>query len=1014
MRYLIKKVKCLNGKGLNESVCTAGYQLGGPGQPLSELRIILIGGRNSGKMCVGNTIIGAEEFVTRERTTCLRRQAKVLGKHVIVTDTPGWWCDFHASDTPELVKKEIVRSVTLSLPGPHIFLLVIKVDSAFTEKRRRAVQEHLELLGEAAWRHTCVIFTKGEHSNKVAIENHIKRGGRPLEWILEKCGKRYHALYINCGHDMTQSVHLLEKIEVMIAGIGGLYFEMDQHILREVEDCRSGTVLRAQQRWMRVKSQRCLLSGQSKPLDKLSLVLLGARGSGKSSVGNTIISGQEEFNRKRRTAHCVTKTCRVSGRQVSLVDTPGWWMNYYAQDSPASMKRELMRSAHLCPPGPHCFLLVVRVDKAFTVMYARALQEHVELLSERVWNHTIVLFSFGDWLGDTTIEQYIESEGRAIQWLVEKCGNRYHVFNNKSKGDGFQVTMMLEKIDEMLAGNSGHLYEKDEKIFMELEKRRKADKGRARDRAMKVGKQRKVLRSLVEMVKVPTDLKITLLGERHSGKSAAGNTILSREEFEVGGHDIDLVEKKGDVAGRELTVIKVPALDSVALEKYNFIEELSLHAHGCGVLLLVVNCSSSFHNVEFKATVSRLSALGKQLWHRTMVLFTNGDWLGGTTIEQHIESEGEPLQKLVENCGNRYHILDNKNRDDRGQVSELLEKIEEMLVLVRLKDQKYKDAVDATVMGLSAKLEKLKTNNNAGTPEGISLSQDRCPMERAGVFNNLGVSESPNVSDITPAQERPHGLARPAGERCICDAMVAARSSSAVIQINDGWQWPSVNAGRRVLVANVPEWLCSGVSQGPRGLGSNGWTPVSTDGSLAWLVVTPVSKRQSRMLLGKEDAEHMADCVESPSSPTKQHDQRHLKEFIKSGSLQALIDEWGDSNIEELEAFIDSYLEMVLQESVESALTEPSSSDTSSSIKHAGVSVVEACHEVLSSIDRKLSKLGLIDGMQRDLQELKSTLERSSKIIQDLMDPGRQTADNSVSKQAKRQCEDNTLEIKER
>lgn len=221
------------------------------------------------------------------------------------------------------------------------------------------------------------------------------------------------------------------------------------------------------------------------------------------------MSGQEEFDKKRRTAHCVTKTCRVAGRQVTLVDTPGWWMNYFAQDSPASMKRELMRSVHLCPSGPHGFLLVVRVDKAFTDMYRRALQEHLELLSERVWSHTIVLFSFGDWLGDTTIEHYIETEGRALQWLVEKCGNRYHVFNNKTKGDGFQVTLMLKKIEEMLAGNNDHHYKKDEKTFVELEERKRADKERAKDRAMTAGEQRKVLRSLVG--ELPSDFKFHVL-----------------------------------------------------------------------------------------------------------------------------------------------------------------------------------------------------------------------------------------------------------------------------------------------------------------------------------------------------------------------------------------------------------------------------------------------------------------------------------------------------------------------
>lgn len=227
-----------------------------------------------------------------------------------------------------------------------------------------------------------------------------------------------------------------------------------------------------------------------------------------------------------------------------------------------------------------------------------------------------------------------------------------------------------------------------------------------------------------EMVKVPIDLKITLLGGRHSGKSSTGNTILNRDEFEFDGQDIDLVEKKGNVTGRDLTIIKVPSWNSLKLEKYNLIEELSLHAHGCGVVLLVVNCSSSFRNVEFKATVARLSVLGKQLWRHTLVLFTNGDWLGGTTIEQHIESEGEPLRKMVENCGNRYHVLNNKDREDRSQVSELLEKIEEVVVLLRLEDQKCKDAVGATLMGLSAKSDRLETHTYAGATESISLSHE--------------------------------------------------------------------------------------------------------------------------------------------------------------------------------------------------------------------------------------------------------------------------------------------------
>lgn len=235
----------------------------GPGQKPSELRIVLLGGRNAGKSCVGNTILCAEEFVTQERTTCLRRHAEIFGEHVVVTDTPGWWCDFHACDTPAVVKSEIVRSVKLSHPGPNIFLLVIKLDSAFTEKRRSAVQEHLELLGEAAWLHTSIVFTKGEQSG-AAIEDRIKRGGRPLQWVLDKCGNRYHAVDINNtnGYSIQTTAHLLGRIKQMMGASGVFNFEMEQRTLQEIENRRKALLLRAQKRLVTANPPKHIYNGE--------------------------------------------------------------------------------------------------------------------------------------------------------------------------------------------------------------------------------------------------------------------------------------------------------------------------------------------------------------------------------------------------------------------------------------------------------------------------------------------------------------------------------------------------------------------------------------------------------------------------------------------------------------------------------------------------------------------------------------------------------------------------------
>lgn len=179
-------------------------------------------------------------------------------------------------------------------------------------------------------------------------------------------------------------------------------------------------------------------------VSELRIVLLGPRGAGKSSSGNTILN-QEEFDATQRTPQCVKRQGTVANRKVTVVDTPGWTAS-------GPLEPSLLLSASLCPPGPHAYLLVVSVDATFSDDITKAIVQHAEVLGKEVWNQTVLLFTHGDRLGTgTSIEQHIANEGEALQWLVEKCGRRYHVLNNSNRDNEMQVTSLLEKI-KMLGG----------------------------------------------------------------------------------------------------------------------------------------------------------------------------------------------------------------------------------------------------------------------------------------------------------------------------------------------------------------------------------------------------------------------------------------------------------------------------------------------------------------------------------------------------------------------------------
>ncbi|XP_026789034.3 uncharacterized protein LOC113538290 isoform X1 [Pangasianodon hypophthalmus] len=671
---------------------------------IPEMRLILVGNIGCGKTVTADTLLNDSSSISTLMPSRLSevRRGVSEGRHLRVVETPRWYWKGEHIDVS--VQRETERALSLVAPGPHAFLILVPVGQ-FTEMEGRIPAELERVFGRGALEHSLVLLTCGDYLIGRDHDHYVKLGEPGLSAMVNECGGRWHVINNRRPEDRQQVISLLEKVEQLTETSGGCYLpsamQREEHELQRRYSLReeelvhldhstlTQTAWYKEETWeesgrrgkIRVRSMgpatgrvvsHQLANGLHSPPAELkqkhSSFKLSKEGAILSQLSETEPPVRNQNNQNFiNTIHYHISTIGDTSPTPPSIPSPTATITSYSPSSTSSATFSSSSSSAFAPSSSTNF----SSSAAFSTSSSNNISSSTAFAPSSSTNFSSYSSTTlpssptnGSFYSSSTTFPSSSAVSSSSSHTNASFSSSFTTFSSSPSTDASFLSSSTAVSSSSPCTNAS---------FSLPSTTLSSRPTTASASSFSSGSS--------------DELRLVLLGRAGSGKSAAGNAILGRDEFKLRRDDATGATTQSCVKGtavigqKRVAVVDTPDWFWPSCPPENLATHLSscmdLCAPGPHAFLLCVPVTlpgrSNLHDLG-----SIRNSFGPDaILRHTLVLITHSDMLKDGNVEEYIAAKRPELLELVEKCGDRYHVL--KQGKNGGNIEELLEKVEQLV-----------------------------------------------------------------------------------------------------------------------------------------------------------------------------------------------------------------------------------------------------------------------------------------------------------------------------------------------